>query len=187
MNPINWISKSGFNDLKESLHCHNLIMPFRDPAINVIKIIIVFNTNKSYNIFRGTHLIPDATRSVLSNVAILEIHIGWLLVSSFPCASRIEHKGFFFKQLQTHNCPSSPQLKKFSSFMSFTVSMLPLCPPNISCDSSTIFQIRIVPSKPPLVIARSRANASIDVIPLWCPNLIKRWNNIFTIFYSELH
>lgn len=33
-NPVNCISNSGFNDLKESPHCHNLITPFRDPIFD---------------------------------------------------------------------------------------------------------------------------------------------------------
>lgn len=154
-------------------HYHSVIL-YSIIIINVIFMIkISLWIDKSYIYKKILYLVPDATRSVLSKVAILEIHIGWLLLSSLPCASDTEHKGFFFKQPQTHNCPSSPQLRKCSSFISFTKSMLPPCPLNISCDSSTIFQIRIVPSKPPLVIARSRASASIDVIPFWCPNLIK--------------
>lgn len=111
--------------------------------------------------------VPDATKSVFNNAAMLEIHSAWLLVSSIPCASVTVHNDFFFKELQTQSCPSLPQLKKFSSLMSLTSSMeLLLCPLNINCDSSTIFHILILLSKPPLVTARSRESASMDVMPL---------------------
>lgn len=108
--------------------------------------------------------IPDATKSVFKNVAILEIHMGSPFNSSLPCASGIVHKGDFLTQAQTHNSPSSPQLKKFSSFISLTASILPPWPLKINCDSSTIFHILMDLSNPPLVIARSLVSASIDVI-----------------------
>lgn len=43
--------------------------------------------------------------------------------------------------------------------------MLPLWPLYTSCDSSVIFQMRKLRSDPPDVMARSRDNASILVIP----------------------
>lgn len=78
-NPVSCISNSGFNDLKESPHCHNLITPFRDPIFdNYDKRLTFFHRDKriTYLKKKEQYLIPDATRSVLSKVAILEIHIG---------------------------------------------------------------------------------------------------------------
>lgn len=152
MKPVSLTSNNKFKDLKFSPHCHNLIVPFRDPRnhnwlIPKEKKYTIDNKRKDKDIIWYDNT-PDATKSVFNNVAILEIHIGWPLISSFPCASGIEHSGFFFKHPQTQSCPSSPPLKKFSSLMSLTASMLlpTLLTLNINCDSSTIFHILIVPS-----------------------------------------
>lgn len=97
--------------------------------------------------------------------------------SAFPCASGRTQSGFFFITLHTPREPSSPDDKKFSSLISLTFSILPWCPLYMSWDSSAIFQIRIVQSLPPDVMARSRDKASIPVIGAWWPNLH------YTVYY----
>lgn len=114
--------------------------------------------------------------------AMLEIQRGNPF-SSTPWALLTVNNGLFLNVPQRLSWPSSPHDKKYSSFMSFTESMLPSLPWNSSCDSSTIFQMRIDLSNPPLVIALSRDNASIDVMPLWWPKL--KHDNSFLIVYFE--
>ena len=67
--------------------------------------------------------------------------------------------------------PSSPHVTKCSSLISLTASIEVAGPLKISCDSSTIFQTRTVPSRPPALTARSRTPASMPVIRSWWPNL----------------
>ena len=51
-----------------------------------------------------------------------------------------------------------------------------LCPWNISCDSSTIFHIRMLPSRAPDVTTRSCDRTSMPVILSWWPNLARNHN-----------
>lgn len=97
---------------------------------------------------------PDAIKSVFVNVA-MELTQLATPVDETPWASLCTAMGFFFPTFHTLNDPSSLHDRKTSSLTSFTQSMLPECPLYTSCDSSTIFQMRSVPSAPPADIARS--------------------------------
>lgn len=62
--------------------------------------------------------------------------------------------------------------------------MVHLCPWNTSCDSSTIFHIRTLPSRAPDVTTRSCDRTSMPVILSWWPNLHKNQQQSDTLRYD---